>query len=140
MAGWLERACCRTRGHQPFLGERNPQPSPDSWAGSASGITAFSEKLITNMNQPCFFLLSSAPELCRGVGRAPRGCTGSHTEGKHEASHFSLEPSRYLCLGIARGLCYLGAESPQHGRQEGELFQGPTDLFVSTQAGAHWAV
>ena len=38
--------------------ERHSQLSNDSWARAADGITALGEKLITNMNQPCLFLLA----------------------------------------------------------------------------------
>lgn len=84
----------------PSSNNRVPSQAAASWASSVYGITALGEKLITNMNQPCFSLLGSAPELCRGVGRAPRCMYRKSYWGKHEASHFSLGPSCYLHLEI----------------------------------------
>lgn len=62
----------------PCPGSRVPSPARQL-ARSACGISALGEKLITNTNQPCFFLLSPAPERCREWAGPLAGCTGNHT-------------------------------------------------------------
>ena len=93
--GW-----CRTRSLLCLRREQHSQLSNDSWARAADGITALGEKLITDMNQPCFFLLSSALSPAGG-GQGPSLEVQEiilREGGEHEASHFSPGPSRYLCL------------------------------------------
>lgn len=78
-AGWLEPGVVPNLW-PPTLAPRAAFPAkPDSWPSSTCGISALGEKLITNTNQPCFFLLSPAPERCREWAGPLAGCTGNHT-------------------------------------------------------------
>lgn len=119
----------------PSSNNRVPSQAVTSQASSMYGITALGEKLITNMNQPCFSLLGLAPELCRRVGRAPRCMYRKSYWGKHEASHFSPGPSCYLHLEIIGEFITLHRKRIPLVWQAGrKTIHGPTDFFSSTQA------
>lgn len=112
-----------------------------SWPGSTCGITALGEKLITNMNQPCFFLLSLAPELCRGVGRAPLWMYRKSYEGKHEASYFSPGPSCYLHFKSTWGFTALHRKRIPSTWQAGRRSDAWVNWLVGFHPGCdHWAV
>ena len=115
--------------------ERHSQLSNDSWARAADGITALGEKLITNMNQPCLFLLAGLWAL-QGVGRAPRWMYRKSYLGGNMKPAISHRRHAVTCVWRLQGnlLHYRGRESPQGGRQEDEPFLGPSGFLGSTRA------
>lgn len=116
---------------------RRSQLSNDSWARAADGITALGEKLITNMNQPCFFLLGSALSPAGGGQGPSLDVQEIILAGGNMKPAISHRGQAVTCVWRVQGnlLHYRGRESPQGGRQEEEPFQRPSGFLGST-----WAV